>query len=310
MGFWDARLGDLEAAGVRFSDEEVDALERGGRLLHLHPFENAERQSYAVTERDPSGEVVLTLEVIRAISPLDRYLADWKKENITVAGVLDRDVGRERWTAFPAYVGVVDTSIQECFFEHPYLDYRADELHTYAWWNCIPFEDSMLPALRVLDRAQTDRHRESLWDEYGWITDMWENCIDPFDCWTLYYRPDLLNDDDTNLIMSSLENEWGIDIRDVESEVRMVAEAMNDIYSHGIWPFPLTKEDGTPADTRYEGIDALGALPWQPLEHFIPPHEIEALALWQRINARRRHGLQITSRTAQSYNHYPIEEIE
>lgn len=301
MGFWDARLSDLEARGVQFSEDEVEILERGGYVVHLHPQEGAE--PYGDAERDASGEIVLTVEVVRAVSPLDLYSPAWQKVPVSVAEYFDKHYHRREWTSWPAYTGLLDlemptdtylgwdTCMHEC---------RAEDLNLYSWWNCVPYTPEMDPALRVLIKAQADRHAAALWNEMYWLNDLWQNYLDPLDCWIYTMHPHVLSEEQEHEIMATVVNEIAHDEEQALEWIKQTAAEMDELYRTGAIPFPdsITVND-VEIPNPYPHVTPTGCLPWRPLEEFIPPHEVEALDLWNRLNARRRLGLARTPRLGQ-----------
>lgn len=298
MGFWDARLSDLEARGVQFSDEEVEILERGGRVVHLHPLEEAEDGGWPGSERDGKGEVVLTVEVLRTTSPLDRYNSPWKQEFQSVAEALDGTYGRRRWTAFPVYPAVVDLELPKGnshWLDGHHIEWRAEELNPYAWWNCIPYDPSMDQALGVLMQAQSKRIAEAMWESYHWIADTWRNYMDPLDAWLYTFHPNLISDEDRDNIVESYAANYGGDDDEIERSLRSMGEEMDAFYKVGAINFPTGLEvNGHLIENPYPEVEATGLLPWKPMEQYIPAHEVEAWNLWNRMTARRRLGLSVT----------------
>lgn len=313
MGFWDARLSDLEARGVQFSEDEVEILERGGYVVHLHPQEGAE--PYGDTERDASGEIVLTVEVVRAVSPLDLYSPAWQKVAVSVAEYFDKHFHRSEWTSWPAYTGLLDlemptdtylgwdTCMHEC---------RAEDLNLYSWWNCVPYTPEMDPALKVLIKAQADRHAAALWNEMYWLSDLWQNHLDPLDCWIWERHPAALDEEDKTQILAVVVDEITGDEEQAYEWIRITAAELDALYQCGAIPFPekIQANNGYEIPHPYPDVEPTGALPWRPLEDFIPAHEVEAFDLWRRLNARRRFGLARTPARLGTHRSLFMETID
>lgn len=215
MGFWDVRLADLEAVGEVFTEDEVRVLEEGGKVLHLHPLETPDVETYDWCIRD-DGEVVLLPEVCNIIGPLDYLPPPWRNYdgyvNVQAARYLDDNFGgwrsdRSTWTFAPHYAGDVDT-------QHDLHGIRCEEFGAFVYWNCHPLVTAhdVLLAEQIVN-AGTTMLDKALWWPVEWICQEWYSGDgpDPADHWLYQHHRDRMEPEDRDEYRERMRYDHGDD---------------------------------------------------------------------------------------------------
>lgn len=298
MGFWDVRLADLEAAGETFSEEEVEALENGGLILHLHPLENADVEVNEL-EMAAGNQVVLVPEVIQAYAPTAQVLSAWagQQTDITLREYLDANHYSEQgtWTWAPAYCGTVTAGT----LGQVLATCREDEMTPYVYWNCIP-----LTSVAMADAAETlIAAAGRMLDDAGYwqmqsLCHISYNYYNPHDAWLWAYHREFLTAEDISQLFTEIDYFSGAHtISEIEDELRITGGDFQYLYER----FAL---DAEVPDLMHH---SQSTLPWKPLGTYLEEDgSWDALDLLNRVLARRRAGIARMPplRTVYGFNFY------
>lgn len=283
MGFWDVRLADLEALGEVFTDDEVRVLEEGGRVLHLHPLETPDVDTYDwCTYAD--GEVVVLPEIVEVSGLNDVVVNKWHlpgENPMAVAEVLDTTFSwrgnRKSWTDYPRYAGVVDTA-------HDIWTCRCDDLSAFVYWNCYPLltqEDEAL-AEQIVGSAETFLER-AYWYPVEWVCRLWyEGEYDPADVWMLVNHPERVDPVIREQLEDTFDYSFGNDgLHAMESDAQMFQDLLDA---------RLISLTGDYADLDHGEENR--TMPFPRMEDILEEKGHYAAAdLWRRIQARRKASL-------------------
>lgn len=273
MGFWDGHVANLEALGISFTENEVTALNDGGRVLHLHTLPSPESYSpYGHGDAGvfyPNGSLVLVPEIIVATSPSDLYLASWKGKGLTVAEHMDADWS-ELWREIPSYLAILDEPAETAI---GMPDMRTEDLHVYRWWGCVPLvtDDDQRFAEALVSAYEKWVHTTL----YPAMCDVeqfaaYEEMCDPWDLWYLYKHSEMLRKKDLRTV-----EEWvAVDFSD-QGYAEAIANMIEDL---------VQAKNLIPPGSTDEECQAQTPIFFPPLTDHLDP---DAADRWRSLVARR-----------------------
>lgn len=272
MGFWDSQLGDLEALGMVFTDEEIEVLENGGRAVHLRCLPSWDPVYYEQAgglEKGTDGQVILLPETILAVAPTSLLSEnEWGVRDSgppLVADALEAEYG-ELWRAWPSAIGSVDQKYTE-IYGHGSGDWiRGETTRPYRFWALFP--DPGPEILRPIEHAAL----ELLDDSHYW--DMAYICQTDYDnmqtgdgiyppyAWAYVYAPDLLGEEEQTEVESFMAQYGDED----SSEVRIIANVYRQLIDAGMMlPLgedPITRRNEPELEQFASKIDNPAARFW------------------------------------------------
>jgi hypothetical protein len=299
MGFWDVRLADLEAAGEVFTDEEVEVMEEGGKVLHLHPLETPDIEvmdwcTYA------DGEVVVVPEMADVYGPhqsppswVQQHEHAWPDVATFLDDNFDWHGGRSMWTDIPRYAG-------ELTHEHYICGVRCEELTGFVFWNCWPISASNQHLADQILAAGIRFVDEGLWWQAEWLCrQLYDGEYDLMMPWLMIKHPERVKAADLEVMHDSMSYLHG---RDYLDELKVQASMFQDLYDARV----IDVEDNDLADLAHGQEYRL--LPFGSLPNIL--HEAgchEAADLYRSLLSRRRRSI---ARYQVMLNHRGIAENE
>lgn len=284
MGFWDVRLADLEAQGEVFTQEEVEALENGGLVLHLHPLENADTELSGNEWYPGTNEIVTVPEVLQTYSPFSDVLSAWsgQQTGVTLREYLDGEYSGwgGSWNVIPSHVGRVHAGTLGQVMCQP----REDEITSYVYWNCLPLTSTrMADAADILMSAAGKMLDDAGYWQMQQLCHIAYNYYDPHDAWLYTFHRERLSEADVNQLYTEIDYYSGASSREeMEHELEITGKEYQYLYERGAL-------DSCCPDLQH-GKD--GGLPWRPLSSYLQEmQEWYALDLYQRLMARRRRAI-------------------
>lgn len=174
MGFWDVGIGDLEAIGVRVSEEAAYVLEEGGDVLFvaglLSPYACYGDDTGILDQHDKQ---VYVPRLLTAYPPREQA-PGWSD---TPANILEDAFGPE-WRTWPSFVGEVEE-------RNDYQRSFSDMTYVRVWDGTPVFTVEDASIADELMAAATARVKNSVYAEFvmlaDWESEEAENSLDNLD---------------------------------------------------------------------------------------------------------------------------------
>lgn len=273
MGFWDSKLADLEALGIRFDPLMEKALEGEVNVMHLHhmlsPFSTPEYQEGCY---DQAGDPVFVIEPVRSYSPTG--VTEYK--NAVLSEVNDY-WGDEGWMDVPCVLGYLEQEDRyNAWCYHGWNHHRAEQMTPYRFYMCYPMvDDSVYESLaRACDHRLADGFYYDI-DEMTFFESSDDDYIDLGSLWLFENDPQTLKPDELKHV-----TRWLQDNEPEEGRRLSAMAAYERLVENNVVPPPWPD---MAKNWRFEG------LPFKPMEHYLR-NEPLAMEIWNILLAQRQYA--------------------
>lgn len=274
MRFWDRQVTRFYAMGIEIDPHDLDVLENGGEVVHLHHLLSPEwAGGYRYEKaRDQNDEPVMVPEILQ-VPPLNEiYSLDWGNHgghSKTIWQYLESEF-EEEWRKYPSYPGVVD---EQHNIEDRTLGARLMHLQFYRFWNCNTFPDREVieEMVDAANRRLDNSRYYQVAQVFDWEAENAGMSVDTL--WAFQHDQDRLTKRDWESVESFLNTS---DITNQES-IDIAVEAYEIAMREG-YLCPLHPTD--------EEFDSLRPIHYPPMSEFLPP---QLNQMWEGMLARQQY---------------------